>query len=238
MRVRTGRTGDVSLLHRCLHPGSLTLLEGPFNNGRLRSTAPTRIYMRLCTWRQTRPRLSWWQCTHTTSAVPVATAFVQGLPEKYRDIKLTTYKDPEFDLPKIQATIHHLYLDDLSRDKGKGKLVARRGVAMSVEAAPDSTSIICQKCGKEGHCKSGCAVPGKIYDKRNNGHARNSEKSRGKAGDTTKKWCSLHTTTSHKRRRLFQAGSVAPEGGRGVFCYYPRRSLSLFRERREAGHQL
>ena len=36
---------------------------------------------------------------------------VQGLPESYRDIKLTTYKDPDFDLGKIQATMRHLYLD-------------------------------------------------------------------------------------------------------------------------------
>ena len=27
MRVRTGRTRDVSLLHRCSHPGSFTLLQ-------------------------------------------------------------------------------------------------------------------------------------------------------------------------------------------------------------------
>ena len=58
---------------------------------------------------------------------------VPGLPEKYRDVKLTTYKDPEFDLPKIQATMRHLYLDDLSRYKGKGKLIAEGGVAISVE---------------------------------------------------------------------------------------------------------
>ena len=79
------------------------------------------------------------------------TIIVQGLPEEYRDIKLTTYKDPEFDLPKIQATMHRLYLDDLSRNKGKGKLIAGRGVAMSVESAPEPTSVICHKCGKEGH---------------------------------------------------------------------------------------
>lgn len=46
-----------------------------------------------------------------------------------RDIKLTTYyTDPEFDLPKIQATIRHLYLEDLSRNKGDGQ-VYHRGVA-------------------------------------------------------------------------------------------------------------
>ncbi|CAN0560278.1 unnamed protein product, partial [Laminaria digitata] len=30
---------------------------------------------------------------------------VQGLPESYRDIKLTTYKDPDLDLSKIQSTM-------------------------------------------------------------------------------------------------------------------------------------
>ena len=41
-----------------------------------------------------------------------------------------------------------------------------------------------------------------------------------------------------QRPRLFQAGSVAPEGGRDVFFYCLWRSLSLFLERREAGHRL
>ena len=49
---------------------------------------------------------------------------VQGLPEKYRHIKLTTYKDAEIDLPKIQATMRHLCLDNLSHNKGKGNLIA------------------------------------------------------------------------------------------------------------------
>ncbi|CAN0595317.1 unnamed protein product, partial [Laminaria digitata] len=30
---------------------------------------------------------------------------VQGLPESYHDIKLTTYKDPDLDLSKIQSTM-------------------------------------------------------------------------------------------------------------------------------------
>ena len=54
---------------------------------------------------------------------------IQGRPEKYRDIKLMTYKDPRFDLPKNQTNMRHLYLDDMSRNKGKGKLIAGRGVA-------------------------------------------------------------------------------------------------------------
>ncbi|CAN0599404.1 unnamed protein product, partial [Laminaria digitata] len=28
---------------------------------------------------------------------------LQGLTEEYRDVKLMTWKDPDFDLPKIQA---------------------------------------------------------------------------------------------------------------------------------------
>ncbi|CAN0370873.1 unnamed protein product, partial [Scytosiphon promiscuus] len=111
---------------------------------------------------------------------------VQGLPDKYRDIKLTTYKDPEFDLPKIQATMRHLYLDDLSRSKGRDGGIAGRCVAMSVESAADPNSIICHNCGKEGHYKSGCAVPGKTNDKRNNGSTGKSRKPGGSARDTTK----------------------------------------------------
>lgn len=45
-----------------------------------------------------------------------------GLPEKYLDIKRTTYNDPEFDLPKVQATMGPLYLKDLLRNDGKASL--------------------------------------------------------------------------------------------------------------------
>ena len=141
---------------------------------------------------------------------------VQGLPEKYRHIKLTTYKDAEIDLPKIQATMRHLCLDNLSHNKGKGNLIAGRGVAMSVESAPDPNSIICHNCGKEGHCDSGCAVPGKTYDKRNNGHARKSRKSGGKGRDTTKKWCSGHKTSSQNDADVCKLGGSRPKDG-GVF---------------------
>ena len=112
--------------------------------------------------------------------------------------------------------MRQLYLDDVSRNKGKGKLIAGRGMALSVESAPDPTSIPCHNCGKEGHYKSGCAVPGKTYGKRNNGHARKSRKSGGKANDTTKKWCSLHKTTSHNDADCFKQGASHPKEG-GVF---------------------
>ncbi|CAN0425279.1 unnamed protein product, partial [Laminaria digitata] len=97
---------------------------------------------------------------------------VQGLPESYRDINLTTYKDPDFDLSKIQSTMRHLYLDGLSRGK-TGKIAGRGTIMTAATASSSDTSsvVICHNCGREGHYKSGCAVPGK--------------------------WCSVHKTTTH-----------------------------------------
>ena len=34
----------------------------------------------------------------------------------HRDVKIMTWEDPDFDLPKIQSVLHHLYLDGLSRN--------------------------------------------------------------------------------------------------------------------------
>ena len=138
---------------------------------------------------------------------------VQGLPEKYRDIKLTTYKDPDFDLPKLQATMRHLYLDDLSRSKDKGGLIAGRGAAMLVESRPDPNIIICHHCGTPGHYKSGCAGPGKNNDKRGNGHPGKSRKAGGKAVGTAKKWCSVHNTTSHNDADCYKQGAPRPKEG-------------------------
>ena len=45
-----------------------------------------------------------------------------GLPEKYVDIKLTTYNDPEFGLPKVQATMGPLYMEYLLRNDGRASL--------------------------------------------------------------------------------------------------------------------
>ena len=154
---------------------------------------------------------------------------VQGLPKRYRDIKLTTYKDLEFDLPKIEATVRHFYLDDLSRNKDEGKLIAEHGVVMSVESATDPTSIICHNCGKEGHYKSGYAVPGKTYDKRNNDHAWKSRMSGEKTKDTTKKGCSLHTTTSHNDADCFKQGAARPKEG-GMFSATALGARSLHSE--------
>ena len=100
---------------------------------------------------------------------------------------------------------------------------------MSVESAPDPTSIICHNCGKEEHHKSGCAVPGKTYDKRNNSHAGKSRKSGGKARDTTRKWCPLHRTTSHNDADSFKQGASRPKEG-GVFSATALGAHSLHSE--------
>ena len=83
--------------------------------------------------------------------------------------------------------MHHLHLDDLSRNEGKGRLIAGRDVAMVVDPAPDLNGIICHNCGITGHYKSGCAVSGKSNWQRGNGHTGKSSKSGGKVLDTTKK---------------------------------------------------
>ena len=59
-------------------------------------------------------------------------------------------------------------------------------------------------------------MPGKTYDKRNNGHARKCRMYGGKARDTMNKWCSLHKTTSHNDADCFKQGASRPKEG-GVF---------------------
>ena len=98
---------------------------------------------------------------------------------------------------------------------------------MSVESAPDPTSTIFHNCGNEGPYKNGCTVCGKIYDKRNNGHAQKSKKSGRKARDTTTKWCSLHNTTSHNAPDCFKQGASRPKGG-GMFSSTAFGAHSLY----------
>ena len=75
-------------------------------------------------------------------------------------------------------------------------------------------------------------MPGKTYDKRNNGHARKSRKSGGKARDTTKKWRFLHKTTSHNDAYCFKQGASRPKEG-GVFSATALGAHSLHSERDE-----
>ncbi|CAN0244684.1 unnamed protein product [Laminaria digitata] len=136
---------------------------------------------------------------------------VQGLPEIYRDIKLTTYKDLHFDLPKIQSTMRHLYLDGLSR--GKSGKIAGRGtimIAATASSSDISSFVICHNCGREGHYKSGCAVPGKVYSKgkKTAAAAGQTKKTEGGAGQ---KWCSVQKPTTHSDTECYAQGAERPQ---------------------------
>lgn len=129
---------------------------------------------------------------------------LQGLTEEYRDVKLMTWKDPDFDLPKIQSVLRHLYLDGLSRNK-TGR-IAGRGTAMTATSAtPDPSAIICHNCGKSGHYRSGCAVPAKAHGNSNKS-ARQKKKS-GSGGSAGQKWCTVHRTTTHNDAECYAQGA-------------------------------
>ena len=85
---------------------------------------------------------------------------LQGLTEEYRDVKLMTWKDPDFGLPKIQCVRRHLYLDGISRNK-TGRLDGRGTVMTAASGPPDTSAIICHNCGKTGHCRNGCGMSSK-----------------------------------------------------------------------------
>ena len=64
--------------------------------------------------------------------------------------------------------MQHLYLGGLSQEKTG--TIAGRGTAMAAAATAaasldTSSVVICHNCGKGGHYKSGCAMPGKIHGK-------------------------------------------------------------------------
>lgn len=59
---------------------------------------------------------------------------VQGLIEEFENIDVMMYRDALFDLPKIQATMRHLRLDNLSRRKESEWRIPGRGFAMSAES--------------------------------------------------------------------------------------------------------
>ena len=66
--------------------------------------------------------------------------------------------------------MYHLYLGNLSRNKGMGGLIAERSVAKLVESAPCPCNIICHNCVRPGHFQSRYTVAAKGNDKRSNGN--------------------------------------------------------------------
>ena len=89
-----------------------------------------------------------------------------GLTEEYRDVKLMTWTDPDFDLPTIQTVLGHLSEDGLSRNKAEK--TAGHSTATTAASTSTYTSVtICRNCGKAGRYMSGCAVSTKAPGKSN-----------------------------------------------------------------------
>lgn len=78
------------------------------------------------------------------------------------------WKETNFDLPKVQSELRHLYPDGLSRNK-TGRIAGRGTILIlaAPSAFPDPSLIICPNCGKAWHYRSGCSVPAKAHTKSN-----------------------------------------------------------------------
>lgn len=117
---------------------------------------------------------------------------VQGLPENYH-IKYTTYKDPDFNLIKIQATMKHVHLDGLLRKK----TITGRDTIMTAATASGPV-VTCHNC----------AVPGKVDRQGKTPTGKKAGSPRGGAGQ---KWCSVHKATSHSDTELYVQVASRPE---------------------------
>ena len=87
---------------------------------------------------------------------------VQRFLESYSDIKLKTYKYPEFDLANTQATMKHLYLNRLPGNPDNKDCLSWHGHDSSIES-----QLRCHlpQLWKGRPLHSGCAVPSKVYGK-------------------------------------------------------------------------
>ena len=119
---------------------------------------------------------------------------VQEFTAEYKDIKMMMYRDPTFDIDQMQSTMHHLYLDYLSRNSDTK--TAGRGVAMTAAST-------CSHCGKQGHYARNC------WKRKSTGK----ESSNGKAASNIgaeHKWCSVHKTVSHADTECYKQGAPSP----------------------------
>ena len=131
---------------------------------------------------------------------------LQGLTGEYRDVKLMTWKDPEFDLPKIQPVLRHLYLDEVSRKKTiRGRGIPATLAMTATSSTPEEGTVICHKCGMAGHFKIGCAMPAKKINDKASTFGK-------KSGSGGKKWCSVHKTTSHNDEECYKQGQKSERG--------------------------
>ena len=123
---------------------------------------------------------------------------------------------PDFGHYHMQNTMHHLYLDDLSRNSDTK--IAGRGVAMTAAS-------ICSQCGNQGHYAPNCWKRREDYDSISTGaHSKqkNGGSSKCKAAfnvEAEHKWCSVHKPISHDDTECYKQGAPRPpHSGRAHHC--------------------
>ena len=84
--------------------------------------------------------------------------------------------------------------------------------AATASSSDPSPVVICHNCGKEGHYKSGCAIPGKVHGKAKKAGAeagQNKKKAGGGTGGQT--WCSGHKKTTPSDTEYYVQGAQRPQ---------------------------
>ena len=115
---------------------------------------------------------------------------VTGFTDNYKDVKMMMYRDPSFDVDQMQTTMRHMFLDEQSRNRTKGRIAGRGSVMTAVTSEQD---IICYWCKNRGHSKKDCPK----------------FKSRTKPAGAAK-WCSVHRTTTHRNEECYSQGATRP----------------------------
>ena len=115
---------------------------------------------------------------------------VTGFTDNYKDVKMMMYRDPSFDVDQMQTTMRHMFLDEQSRNRTKGRIAGRGSVMTAVTSEQD---IICYWCKIRGHSKKDCPK----------------FKSRTKPAGAAK-WCSVHRTTTHRNEECYSQGATRP----------------------------
>ncbi|CAB1101901.1 unnamed protein product [Ectocarpus sp. CCAP 1310/34] len=77
---------------------------------------------------------------------------VTGFTNEYKDVKMTMYRDPDFNVDNMQTTMRHMFLDEQSR-KGPKSRIAGGGFALTTTTSEGPT---CFDCGEKGHIRSSC----------------------------------------------------------------------------------
>ena len=106
-----------------------------------------------------------------------------------------------------------MYTDRLSRKK-TGRIAGTIMAAAPASSLDPNSVVICHNCGKDGHYKSGYAVPGEVHGKGKEPAGQN-KKAGGGAGQKT--WCSLHKTTVHSDAESDVQGALSPQTRTGSF---------------------